>query len=58
MKEYEFNVTIRRFGDVWHYVIAQEFDERVEFLGWGYAETVDEASNCVGRYIKEQFVEA
>lgn len=55
MQKYEYNVTIENRGDVWYYVVAQEFDGSVEFLGWGITDTAAEASECVSKYIREQF---
>lgn len=55
MQKYEYNVTIEHRDDVWYYVIAQEFDECVEFLGWGISDSAAEASEAVSTYIREQF---
>lgn len=58
MYRYEYNVTLEQNGDLWYYTVAQEFNNRVEFLGWGYADSAEEASECITRFIREQFVEA
>lgn len=55
MQKYEYNACIEHRDGIWYYVVAQEFDQRVEFLGWGYADSVQEASECVSQYIREQF---
>lgn len=55
---YEYNVTLEQYDDdLWYYTVAQEINSRVEFLGWGYADTAAEASECISRFIREQFVE-
>lgn len=55
MYHYEYNITLEERDGLWYYVVAQEFDEKVEFLGWGFAETKETAAECIVGYIREQF---
>lgn len=55
MYQYEYNVTLENRDGLWYYTVAQEVNGEVEFLGWGYADSASEASDCINDYIKEQF---
>lgn len=57
MYKYEYNVTLENRDGIWYYVVAQEFNESVEFLGWGITDTAAEAVDCINQHISSQFLE-